>query len=95
MIHELHKGPRVVFGDDCDECVSRCDTLDGLAALDRINLVKLGALAARVVELRRAGLASRAGALLGASYVDMRAVDVLLLAARLVHGSGITEEDAR
>lgn len=93
MMHAIHERPRVVFGDECNECVSRSYSIEGLAQLDEENLAKLGALAAQAAQLRRRWGGSMRP--LGASYSDMRAIETLRLAARVVYGSGITEEDAR
>lgn len=95
MTHAPHLLPRLVLGDDCEECVARAQSLEGLAQLDELSLARLGVLAHQVADLRRAGRAYKLTASLGVSNADLRAVEILRLAARLVHAAGITEEDAR
>lgn len=85
MTHDFHQAPRVVFGDDCAECRERSMTVDGLAALDSVNIAKLGALAAALQD----------GTLEGVSHADLYAVEVLRSAARVVFASGISVEVAR
>lgn len=86
MSHDRHDLPRWVLGDDCEECVSRAGTLDGLEYLDQGNLDRLGELA---LEVHRYGKPP------DASYADMKAVQTLRRAARLTFAAGITEEVAR
>ena len=90
MSHAYHELPRIVLGDDCDECVERSRTLEGLASLDEINLRRLALFSA---ELKASSDPYDKPA--HASHGDMRAVDNLRLAARIVFKSGITEETAR
>lgn len=88
MSHAVHLLPRRIFGDDCEECVGRANSIEGLIHLDSSNIVKLGDLAAE--------MGPRHGAIpSGMSRADVRAVDNLRLAARIVFASGITEEVAR
>lgn len=89
MSHGHHDLPRRIFGDDCEECVSRALTIPGLAELDSSNIVKLGDLAAELSEER----IDRREA--GVSFADEKAVENLRLAARIVFASGISEEVAR
>ncbi len=88
MSHGPHELPRRVLGDDCQECVQRSMTIEGLAALDDGNLRKLAELAAELsierIDRREAGV----------SHADEKAVENLRLAARLTYRSGITEEVA-
>lgn len=84
-MHDRHVLPRRVLGDDCAECRSRAETIEGLAHLDPHNLAKLAWLAQQAKTDRP----------VDASDADMRAVDNLRLAARIVYASGISEETAR
>lgn len=86
MTHAYHQLPRVVLGDDCEECRRRASDIEGLASLDAGNLRLLGELANDLAVGRPRPDASTA---------DMRAVENLRLAARIVYESGITEEAAR
>ena len=91
MSHDVHQGIRRVLGDDCGECVARANSgLRGLANLDDNNLRRLAELA----EDEKGHPNWQQPMELGASYADMRAVDTLRLAARLVFRSRITEEVA-
>jgi hypothetical protein len=92
MSHGYHKKPRRVLGDDCKECVSRAQTIRGLVVLDPENLAKLAALAAEVKADPYGEDTPQAS--FGASYADMKAVDNLRSAARIVFASGITKEIA-
>ena len=93
MSHGHHDLPRRIFGDDCEECVERAKTLPGLGYLDDSNIRKLADLAA---EVRANPYGEDTPQLsFGASYADMKAVDNLRLAARIVFRSGITEEVCR
>ncbi len=93
MSHGAHQSPRRIFGDDCEECVERAKTVQGLAALDDFNIVKLGDLAAEVrADPYGADTPQKS---FGASRADMRAVHNLRQAARVVFASGISEEVAR
>lgn len=94
MSHAVHKLPRRIFGDDCEECVERSGNIARLSSLDSSNIVKLGDLAAEV-GIHRADFRTPGSRPPGASYADVRAVDNLRLAARIVFASGITEEVAR
>lgn len=87
MSHAYHELPRRIFGDDCEECVGRSSTIEGLSALDSSNIKKLGDLAA---EIHRAD-----GTVPNLSNADVRAVENLRFAARIVLRSGITEGVAR
>lgn len=87
MSHALHKLPRVIFGDDCEECRERAASIKRLSALDSMNLRKLGALANSGYE--NGVLPAEA------SIADEQAVENLRLAARIVFASGIREEAAR
>lgn len=91
MSHGPHEGTRRVLGDDCEECLGRATTLNGLAQLDEGNLQKLAELAA---DKKRLGFIVRPSQL-GASYADMRAIETLRLMARIVDKSGIEMEVAR
>ena len=93
MTHAVHQSPRRIFGDDCEECVERAKTLPGLGYLDDSNIRKLGDLAVEV----RANLYGEdtPQESFGASRADMKAVDNLRQAARIVFASGISEEVAR
>ena len=92
MVHSAHQLPRRIFGDDCDECVQRASTIEGLQWLDSQNIIRLGDLAAEIgvdatdMEFSKPD---------DASWADMKAVDNLRFAARIVFASGITEEVAR
>jgi len=92
MSHGHHDLPRRIFGDDCEECVGRASTIVGLAALDSINIKKLGDLA---LEFHANPGTEDQPQELGASFADVRAVGNLRLAARIVFASGIDEEVAR
>ncbi len=93
MSHEFHELPRRIFGDDCEECVERASTIAGLGALDSTNIRKLASLA---VETKAGNYSGDLGdSPSGSSRADMKAVDNLRLAARIVFRSGITEEVAR
>ncbi len=88
-MHAPHQGTRRVLGDDCDECVARADDLHGLSQLDTQNLRELADIAAEKAEtpiLRPQDI--------GASYADMKAVETLRLAARIVYRSGIDPDVA-
>ncbi len=87
MSHGHHDLPRRVLGDDCQECVQRSMTIEGLAALDDGNLRKLAELAAELQD----GIVGKPGDI---SWADMKAVGNLRLAARLTYRSGITEHTA-
>ncbi len=93
MSHAYHHEPRRIFGDDCEECVKRASTIRGLASLDPENIRKLADLAAEVKADPYGEDTPQAS--FDASYTDMKAVDNLRLAARIVFKSGITEEVAR
>jgi hypothetical protein len=86
MSHAYHELPRLIFGDDCEECVDRCRSIDGIASLDEENLVELGdmvkALGAHY-DLRPTGW----------SYADVKACETLAYAARIVFASGLRPED--
>ena len=86
MSHGHHDLPRRVLGDDCEECVQRSMTIEGLASLDDSNLRKLAEFA---VELK-----DTSHDITDASWADMKAVGNLRLAARIVYRSGITEHTA-
>jgi len=89
MTHAVHEKPRRIFGDDCEECVERAKTLPGLGYLDEFNIRALADLAAEV-EADPYGEDTPQKSF-GASYADMKAVENLRLAGRLVFRSGITE----
>ena len=93
MTHAVHEKPRRIFGDDCEECVERAKTLPGLGYLDEFNIKRLAVLAAEV-EADPYG-EDTPQLSFGASYADMKAVDNLRLAARIVFRSGINPEVAR
>ena len=84
-----HDLPRRVLGDNCDECVERSLTIEGLASLDNSNLQKLAELAAEMDTTPHARPQE-----LGASYADAKAVENLRLAARLTYRSGISPDVA-
>ena len=92
MVHAVHVQPRRILGDDCEECVERAKSVQGLATLDHTRIRLLASLAAEV----------KAGGFSGdpddrppeCSSADMKAVDNLRMAARVVFASGITEEVA-
>ena len=86
MVHSAHELPRRIFGDDCEECVQRASTIEGLQWLDSQNIVQLGDLAAEIRGLRKPD---------DASWADLNAVENLRFAARIVFASGITKEVAR
>ncbi len=92
MTHAPHTDAEIrrVLGDYCDECISRAGTLNGLAELDNGNLRKLAELAQEIHD--HPGLLRPQE--LGASYADMKAVETLRLAGRIVFRSGITEKVA-
>lgn len=94
MSHSPHLLPRRILGDDCEECVSRAMDLNGLSQLDDTNIEKLADLAAEKMVIN-GGLGLVRPQEIGASYADMKAVETLRLAARIVYRSGITEEVAR
>ncbi len=89
MVHGPHLRPCRIFADDCEECVERSSTIEGLMWLDSTNILKLGDLAEEV--------RSSAPHLVSPpmSDADIRAVENLRLAGRIVYRSGITEEVAR
>lgn len=87
MTHGIHKGPRRVLDDGCEECVNRAITIGGLAALDPVNIRTLGVLAEELHQ--RKGRRP-----LDYSHADFQAVENLRTAARIVSASGITEEVA-
>ncbi len=91
MSHGPHELPRRVLGDDCHECRSRANDLYGLSQLDDKNIAKLADLAAEKQAMTNLVRPQD----IGASYADMRAINTLRLAARIVFRSGITEEVAR
>ncbi len=87
MTHAVHQGTRRVLGDDCDECLSRAGTLNGLSELDSGNLKELAELAQEIHD--HPGLLRPQD--LGASYADRNAVETLRLAARITFRSGISQ----
>lgn len=87
MSHAPHVSPYRVLSDYCDECFDRSSTLEGLAELDTDNIRELAALAAEKFDMPDVLRPTQ----LGASYNDMRAVEVLLLAERIVNKSRIKE----
>ena len=87
MSHAIHKLPRRIFGDDCEECVERSGDIARLSSLDSSNIVKLGDLAAEIY-----GPMPYDGETV--SNADYRAVANLRLAARIVFASEITKEVA-
>lgn len=89
-MHAPHQLPRRVLGDDCDECVKRSNSIEGLASLDDGNLRKLSELASEQHAYGAGGMADR----FGASNADMNAVENLRLAARIVYRSGISSDVA-
>ena len=89
MTHGHHDKPRRILGDDCDECVGRSKNIEGLVRLDPFNIHKLARLAA---ELHGRGPIDTPPP--GFSHADIRAIDNLRLAGRLVFASGITSEVA-
>lgn len=91
MSHVYHELPRVVLGDDCEACLRRAKTIEGLAGLDTQNLQTLAGLAYVMNLGPEGGFYDSAKV----SDSDRRAVDNLRLAARIVFASGITEETAR
>ena len=93
MSHAYHELPKVVLGDDCEECVERSQTIEGLASLDEVNLRRLVSLVAEMPRGRFGGVVMEQPS--HASKADMRAVENLRLAARIVFASGITEVAAR
>ncbi len=94
MSHAIHNLPRRIFGDDCEECVERASDIMRLSSLDSDNIVKLGDLAAEMAQ-HRAKFKAVGSRPPGVSYADVRAVQNLRLAARIVFASGITKEVAR
>ncbi len=86
MSHAPHQGIRRVLGDDCEECVGRAGDLNGLSQLDTGNLKELAKLATE----KQASKFILRPSDLGASYADMKAVETLRLAARIVNRSGIS-----
>lgn len=81
--HAPHDGERIVFDDNCPTCVARADGgLHGLSYLDDTNLRRLADFASGDLE----------GA---ASWADLRAIETLRLAGRLVFRSGLDERVAR
>jgi hypothetical protein len=86
MSHAIHELPRLIFGDDCEECVDRCRTIDGLGALDSENIVALGSMVKALKEHR--DLRPK-----GWSYADVKACETLASAARIVFASGVQPED--
>jgi len=91
MTHAPHQGVRRVLGDDCDECVARAKDLNGLSQLDTGNLRELADLAAEKAAVHPQLLRPQD---IGASYADMKAVETLRLAARIVYRSGIDPDVA-
>jgi len=91
--HGHHDGVRRVFGDDCDTCVARATGgLEGLSLLDSGNLQKLADLAAEKQVWDNGDLLRPSQ--IGASYADMKAVETLRLAGRLVYRSGLDPDVA-
>lgn len=88
MSHGPHQGTYTVLEDDCEECIGRAGDLNGLSQLDDNNLQELARLATLQFELPNIMRPSE----IGASYLDIRAVETLRLAARLVYRSGISEQ---
>ena len=88
MTHAPHQGTRRVLGDDCDECVARANDLNGLSQLDGHSLRELANLAAQ------ASGKYADPKTFGASHADMKAVETLRLAARIVYRSGIDPDVA-
>lgn len=85
MSHSPHLTPRRVLGDDCEECVMRSQSVLGLTYLDASNMRRLADLA---TETRDGGKPD------DASWADMKAVDTLRMAARVVYRSGIDPDVA-
>lgn len=93
MTHAIHQTPRRIFGDDCDECVERASSIPRmLSGLDSSNKRTLGALAAELHTRAKNGDLSKPD---NVSWADLKAVENLRFAARLVFASGITEEVAQ
>ncbi len=89
--HGHHDGVRRVFGDDCKTCVARATGgLEGLSHLDGPNLQELATLAAE--KMATHGLTRPQE--IGASYSDMKAVETLRLAGRIVYRSGLDPDVA-
>lgn len=92
MTHAVHVQPRRIFGDDCEECDQRAASVRGLVALDPNNIRRLADLAA---EMKVGGFSGDPDdSPPDSSRADMKAVDNLRMAARVVFASGITEEVA-
>lgn len=93
MSHGPHLRTRRVLGDDCEECLDRASNgLNGLSQLDNGNLRELAAIAR---EKSNDPFGIERPQAIGASFADMKAVETLRLAARIVYRSEITEEEAR
>lgn len=91
LMHAPHEGPGRVLYDNCDECVARAiGGLDGLSHLDNGNLKELAKIAVEKMSHPRL-----VRPLEGCSYADMKAVETLRLASRLVERSGIPAEAGR
>ena len=91
MTHQVHHLPRRIFGDDCEECVERASSIQGLVAgLDAHNKVKLGDLAHELYVLEIGDHNKPADI----SWADLKAVDQLRMAARLTFATMITMEVA-
>ena len=93
MTHDRHLLPRRIFGDDCEECVERASSIHRMVAgLDNSNKRKLGDLA---LEVHSNPGSEDNPHELGASYADMKAVENLRMAGRLVFASGVLAEVCR
>ena len=93
MTHAVHQTPRRIFGDDCNECVERANSIPRmLSGLDSSNKRRLGVLATELHTRVENGDLSKPD---DVSRADLKAVDNLRTAARLVFASGITEKVAR
>ncbi len=91
MSHAVHLQARRILGDDCEECVERASSIPRMiSGLDDHNKVKLGDLAHELYVLEIDFHNKPADI----SWADLRAVETLRMAARLVFATGITQEVA-
>ncbi len=89
MSHSVHQLPRRIFGDDCEKCVERASSIPRMiSGLDAQNKLKLGALATEVYR-DHIDFHNKPDDI---SWADLRAVDTLRMAARLVFATGISDK---
>ena len=93
MTHGPHIKQRRIFGDDCEECVERANSIPRMVSgLDATNKRRLARLAQEVVADPYGADTPQES--FGASRADIKAVDLLRMAARLTFETGISMEIA-